>query len=298
MRDDGVGPEHGARGAVGDPRPVFVAMFEAVRAYLLGEGRAVEARHAVATNPKGETTRAFDAEAERIALDIAREHLGAFRAWSEEAGELQVGEAPVWTLVLDPCDGSNNFRRGIRSVGFAVAALPAGAPLDPDLVEYALCGDIFTGTVYTAARGQGATVDGWPCRATEQTELRRTMLGVNLGHDGPAAAEDLAGAEGERRLARLWELLQTASSVRRSGASVLDLCYVAQGAYSAYVDLRHKLTPENFMAPALIIREAGGMLTGAEGQPLGTVRFTHPYSIIAAGNATLLDALLRALRPD
>src|SRR5215472_6353227 len=54
-----------------DPRPAFLAMFEAVRAYLLSEGSSAEARGAVATNPKGEATRGFDATAERIALGVA-----------------------------------------------------------------------------------------------------------------------------------------------------------------------------------------------------------------------------------
>src|SRR5215469_1894744 len=127
-----------------DPRPAFIAMFEEVRRYLLAGGLTGEALARVAVNPKGEATRAFDAEAERISLEIAQRELGAFHAFSEEAGEVTIGHQPRWTLILDPCDGSNNFRRGVRSVGFAVAALPYGAPLNPDNVAYAVCGDIFT----------------------------------------------------------------------------------------------------------------------------------------------------------
>ncbi|MGH2515804.1 MAG: inositol monophosphatase family protein [Ktedonobacterales bacterium] len=278
----------------GDPRPIFIEMFQAARAYLLDGGQAAEARDAVATNPKGEATRAFDAEAERIALNIARERLGSFRAFSEEAGELIIGDHPRWTLVLDPCDGSNNFKRDIRSVGFAVAALPAGAPLDPALVEYAICGDIFTGTLYSAARGHGATLDGRPISASSVRNLHHAMLGVNIGHDGPIAPARDSASDAELTR-RIWELLESASTVRRTGSTVLDLCYVAQGAYSAYVDLRQRLTPENFLAPALVISEAGGAFTDATGQPLGTVEFTQPYSVLAAGNDALLAAILGAL---
>lgn len=276
-----------------DPRPVFVEMFQAVRRYLLGEGRSDEAKARIALNPKGEATRRFDAVAERIALDVAKRGLGAFRALSEEAGEVVVGMDPRWTLVIDPCDGSNNFRRGIRSVGFAVAALPAGAPLDPDRVEYAVCGDVFTGAIYSAARGRGATLDDEPCAASPLIELHYAMLGVNLGRERSAraiAAEEPADPD------TLWQLLRTVSTVRRTGATVLDLCYVAQGACDAYVDVRRRLTPENFLAPALVIREAGGLLLGADGRPLGPVEFTAPYSVIAAGNSAILDAILRILR--
>lgn len=275
-----------------DPRPIFIEMFLAVRRYLLGEGQSGEAAARVAVNPKGEATRRFDADAERIALDIAQRRLGAFRAFSEEAGEIVIGDAPRWTLVIDPCDGSNNFRRGIRSVGFAVAALPTGAPLDPARVEYAVCGDVFSGTVYSAARGHGATVNGEPCATSRLTELQYAMLGVNLGRERSARTiEPGEPADPDT----LWQLLRTVSTVRRMGATVLDLCYVAQGAYDAYVDVRRRLTPENFLAPALVIREAGGIFAGADGRPLGPVTFTAPYSVTAAGTPQLFEAILRIL---
>ncbi|GAC1448904.1 MAG: bifunctional fructose-bisphosphatase/inositol-phosphate phosphatase [Ktedonobacterales bacterium] len=281
--------------------PALEAMFHTVRAYLLGPGRLAGAQGAVAVNPKGDMTRAFDAEAERLALETAAVHLGAFRAFSEEQGELVVGSAPRWTLVIDPCDGSNNFRRGVRATGFAVAALPAAAPLDPDRVEYAVCGDIFTGSVYAAARGRGATLDGRPCSTSAVRELRRAMVGINIGRvsQPSASAHGVSPRQdegGDLPLpGQIWGLMSAIATARRIGATVLDLCYVAQGAFEAYVDLRRRLTPENFMAPSLIIREAGGLFTDAAGQPLGTVEFTAPYSVIAAGNQALLTQILALL---
>jgi myo-inositol-1(or 4)-monophosphatase len=271
-------------------------MFEAVRAYLLDSGRAVSAFEPVATNPKGDATRGFDAEAERIALEVAKRELGSFHALSEEAGEVVRGFEPQWTLVLDPCDGSNNFRRGIRSVGFAVGALPIGAPLDPDNVAYAICGDIFTGTLYSAARGQGATVDGRPCYTSSVDVLRRAMLGVNIGRARSPLASTLDEAAIGMFTHQLWQVISNASTIRRTGATVLDLCYVAQGAYDAYVDLRERLTPENFLAPSLILREAGGEFVGREGLALGMVEFTRPYSVLAVANVGLLEEILSQLR--
>jgi myo-inositol-1(or 4)-monophosphatase len=304
-------PYHAAEAeadAAHDPQPVLLAMFDAVRRYLLTEGRSAEAQARVALNPKGEATRRFDATAERIALEVARDGLGSFTALSEEAGEVTFGEgAPRWTLVLDPCDGSNNFKRGIRSVGFAVAALPAGAPLDPDRVAYAVCGDVFTGSVYAAAAGRGATLDGVAISASRVVDPRHAILGANLGHEHvaePAAArseeaigdaEPAATSGVAARMEGLWRLLRSCGTVRRTGATVLDLCYVAHGAYDAYLDLRDRLTPENFMAPALVLREAGALFTNTAGEPVGTVDFTTPYSVLAAGNPALLDALLRTL---
>ncbi len=294
----------GVRGGNVPEQDVLAAlteMFHAVRGYLLGAGREAEAQGSVARNPKGDITRAFDAEAERVALDVAAAKLGAFRAFSEEQGIVSVGDAPRWTLVIDPCDGSNNFRRGVRATGFAVAALPADAPLDPDRVEYAVCGDIYTGSLYAAARGGGATLDGAPCRTSSLRELRHAMVGVNIGRvplPGASLLESTAREDEGGELPppdRIWPLLAAIATVRRSGATVLDLCYVAHGAYEAYVDLRRRLTPENFMAPSLIIREAGGFFTDASGGPLGAVEFTTPYTVVASGNRALHEQILAVI---
>lgn len=214
-------------------------MFEEVRRYLLGEGGAHQER--VGVNPKGDLTRAFDAQAEQIALAYARNHLPPVRILSEESGEARFGSAPPrCTLVIDPCDGSNNFKRGVRVVGFAVAVLPGDAPtLDPALVQQAFVGDIFTGSCYTASRGGGAYLDGRPIRGSALTELRRAMLSINIGRvQEPAHPADEHDPRQTNLPATVWRLMSQVSTVRRLGATTLDLCYVAQGAFEGYIDLR------------------------------------------------------------
>jgi myo-inositol-1(or 4)-monophosphatase len=271
-------------------------MFEEVRHYLLGEG--MEKSERVGTNPKGEATRAFDAEAEQRALAYARAHLPAFRVLSEESGELRFGDGPPqYTLVIDPCDGSNNFRRGLRVVGFAAAVFPGNvAVLDPALVQYAFVGDVFEGSVYTAARGGGAYLNGRPIHTSAITELRRAMLSINIGRvQVPTRPADEDDPHLPALPSTVWKLMSQISTARRLGATTLDLCYVAQGAFEGYLDLRCRLTPENFLAPALLIEEAGGFFGDEHGQPLGPVQFTTGYRVLAAGNRELLRQILQQL---
>jgi myo-inositol-1(or 4)-monophosphatase len=275
---------------------ILQGMFEEVRGYLLNEGGAKGER--VGTNPKGEATRAFDAEAEQRALAYARAHLPPFRVLSEESGEVRFGDGPPqYTLVIDPCDGSNNFRRGLRAVGFAIAVFPGHiSALDPALATYAFVGDIFSGSVYTAARGGGAYLDGRPIHSSAITELRRAMLSINFGRvHVPTNPGDVDDPRQSPLPETVWRLVSQISTVRRIGATTLDLCYVAQGAFEGYVDLRSRLTPENFLAPALIIEEAGGCFVNEHGQPPGPVQFTTGYRVVAAGNRTLLDQVLQQL---
>ncbi|HEX6777753.1 MAG TPA: hypothetical protein VF099_06100, partial [Ktedonobacterales bacterium] len=65
--------------------------------------------------------------------------------------------------------------------------------------------------------------------------------------------------------------------------------------FEGYIDLRCRLTPENFLAPALIIEEAGGFFGNEHGEPLGPVEFTTGYPVLAAGNQDLARQLARVL---
>ena len=78
----------------------------------------------------------------------------------------------------------------------------------------------------------------------------------------------------------------------------MDVVYVANGAYDAYVDIGDVLTGESYLASASIVLEAGGIITDQRGQALRPVRtLKDGYSIVAAGSpvlhAEILDKLAR-----
>ncbi len=271
---------------------VLRAMFDAVRASLARSG--AETHGTVAHNPKGEVTSAFDAEAERVALEVALQALGPIRVFSEEMGATTLGTGtPHWSVVLDPCDGSVNFKRGVRAVGCAIAILPGDGPLALSRVLYGAAGDVHTGTFYYAARGAGTTRDGQPVRVSTARAVDRALLSVNLGRTGVIPSDD---ADGPPLSPAILRLTATAATVRRMGASVLDIAYVADGAYDGYIDHRDRLTPENFVSTALLVTEAGGIFSDIDGEPLDELEFTRPYNVIAAGTPELHRGILDALR--
>jgi myo-inositol-1(or 4)-monophosphatase len=78
--------------------------------------------------------------------------------------------------------------------------------------------------------------------------------------------------------------------VRRDGSAALDLCYVAAGRYDGFWEL--DLNKWDLAAGCLIVQEAGGKVTSADGSPefLGS----RP-SVLAANpamHAILLEGLL------
>jgi myo-inositol-1(or 4)-monophosphatase len=78
--------------------------------------------------------------------------------------------------------------------------------------------------------------------------------------------------------------------VRRLGSAAIDLCYVASGRVDGYWEIA--LQPYDLAAGALIVREAGGIITSMNGEDN---LFQPPYSI-AAGNPTIHAMLMKEFK--
>jgi myo-inositol-1(or 4)-monophosphatase len=267
--------------------PSLIEMFDAVRTFLQGRGKL--ARGGVGFNPKGQETLAFDAGAEEVAVAFCRDRLGRpLRILSEERGEIRIREdlgAPAFTLIIDPVDGSENFKRGIETTCFSVAVLPVEAPLAPAGVVAGLVGNVLTGTYQTAVRGKGALAGGARLRTSAVTELGQALVELECEFNGSGFLE------------RVHPLLIAAKETRALGSSVAAQMGVASGGIEAYVDVRGGLTPENFMAGALVVEEAGGVVTDALGRPVPPFsKMTDGFQFVASANATLHRQVLGALR--
>jgi myo-inositol-1(or 4)-monophosphatase len=80
------------------------------------------------------------------------------------------------------------------------------------------------------------------------------------------------------------------SGVRRAGSAALDLAYVAAGRLDGFWEFG--LQPWDCAAGALLIREAGGLVSDMDGDQ----QFLENGNI-TAGNPRIFDDLLKSLRP-
>lgn len=235
-------------------------------------------------NAKGDQVKWFDLAADRaVCAYLEQQFPCPVTLLSEEGEPRSFGRGePEWTMVLDPVDGSENFSRGLAPAGTALALIPAGLPVAVDTVEFALVGSLYRSQVWRAARGKGAWRDGHRLRPSATTRLAEAIINC-----------DVTGATVQPALS---EVLAQARSVRSFGATTITLVNVADGSLEAHLDLRGQLTAENFLAPGLIIREAGGMITGAHGESLPPLQsLTDCYSLIVAANPELHAILLQQL---
>jgi myo-inositol-1(or 4)-monophosphatase len=235
-------------------------------------------------NAKGDQVKWFDLAAdEAVCAYLMGQFPCSVELLSEEGEPRSFGSGqPEWILVLDPVDGSDNFSRGLSPTAVALALIPAGQPLALETVEYALVGDLHRRTIWQAARRRGAFCNDQRLQPSPISQLAQAMLSCDLNQTliQPALAGLLAGAR----------------AVRVFGSAATTLTWVADGTVDAYIDVRHCLTPENFLAPALLITEAGGLISGLTGQPLPVISsLTEGFSVVAAGNPELHAAILQQM---
>ena len=82
-------------------------------------------------------------------------------------------------------------------------------------------------------------------------------------------------------------------SVRRTGSSAMDIVYVANGAYDAYIDIGDVITAESFLASLSIVLQAGGVVSDEHGNNLGHVaNLTEGFSLVVAGTRELHQAIV------
>ena len=84
--------------------------------------------------------------------------------------------------------------------------------------------------------------------------------------------------------------------MRILGSVAIELCYVAQGIYDAFLDVRGNQRITDLAAAKLIVEEAGGVVTNEYGQPLcGKLNVLERTSIVASGNKNIHQELIRII---
>ena len=109
--------------------------------------------------------------------------------------------------------------------------------------------------VYMASRGKGALLNDRRIRVSNRIELNRCLIGTGF----PVVDQSMM----DKYLAILKDFLAKTAGGRREGAASLDLCAVATGRLDGFFEFN--LKPWDIAAGALIVQEAGGIVTDMSG---------------------------------
>ena len=212
----------------------------------------------------------IDVAAEKAVLEVLTSAFPDFGILAEESQP--VAGASPYRWVVDPLDGTRNYAHNIPHFCTIVALaegdeIIAGVVYDPVREE-----------TFTAAKGQGAFLNGDRISVTETAELSRSLLSFDLGYvdEKAALAIDM--------LRSLWPGMY---SVRMMGSAGLGVAYAASGRVDLF--FHHSLSPWDIAAGLIITREAGGRIVDRQGNDAGL----FSPSVICSSPA-LIDGFLAA----
>jgi myo-inositol-1(or 4)-monophosphatase len=224
-----------------------------------------------AVNPVTET----DKGVERLVLTRLQDAFPDHRFLGEEGGgdEWRAPGPPIW--LIDPLDGTNNFAHGFPHIGISLALLAEGQPV------VGVIHDPLRGETFAATAGGGATLDGQPTHVSDVEHLADAFLATGFPYDRRTAPDN--------NVERLDHFLRRSLGVRRAGAAVLDLAYVACGRFGGFWEIG--LKPWDVAAGVLMVREAGGRATDfGDGPDCLSGEF------IVASNSHIHAEMLRVIR--
>ncbi len=168
---------------------------------------------------------------------------------TEEETENTNTEGLHW--VIDPLDGTNNFVHLVPFFGVSVALCNAreilvGVVHEPNRNE-----------CFSAYLNGGAFMNEEKIRVSGCNAMKDSLIATGF----PYSLLDKA----DNYFSIMKEILGRSHGLRRFGSAAMDLCYVACGRFDGYFEFN--LHPYDVMAGALIVREAGGIVSDFSHEP-------------------------------
>jgi len=214
-----------------------------------------------------------DKKAENIILTELQRARPDYSFLMEEGGIIE-GADSQHRFIVDPLDGTTNFLHGIPLFAISIALERQG-----QLVA-ALVYNPVSDELYTAERGGGAFLNDRRLRVAARRKLEDCVIGTGVPHLG----DNRHGAY----LVEMRNVMGQVSGIRRLGAAALDLAHVAAGRFDGFWE--HNLQPWDIAAGILLVREAGGYISDAQGK-----QDMLTNGSIVAGNEIIHTHLLKTL---
>ena len=228
----------------------------------------------VAKKAPADFVSAADLKAEQAIFEALAKARPGYGFLGEERGMIE-GTDKTHTWIVDPLDGTTNFLHAIPHFAINIALQREGA------VVAAVTYNPISNDLFWAEKGKGCFLNDKRLRVAARTRMDEAVLATGIpfmGHGQHATF-----------LKELHQISQRVAGVRRFGAAALDMAWVAAGRYDGYWE--RDLNPWDLAAGVLLVTEAGGRVTNANGDEdaLGT-------GSVCAGNLEIQPQLLERLR--
>ena len=183
-----------------------------------------------------------DEQAERAIVTAIRRLRPDDAIVAEEGSGAEGSSGVNW--YVDPLDGTINYLYGIPHWSVSICCADTTGPLAGVVF------DPLRDELFSTSRGAGAYLGDRRLAVTDNRDLARALVATGFGYS----------AEQRRTQGRIIaNVLGDVRDIRRFGSAALDLACVAASRVDAYFESVEK--PWDWMAGALLVREAGGRVT-------------------------------------
>jgi myo-inositol-1(or 4)-monophosphatase len=166
---------------------------------------------------------------------------------AEEDTEAERAEEYNW--VIDPLDGTTNFMHGLRMYCVSIALLKKNEPILGVVYE------INNDECFYAIKGGKAFLNRKPISISKVTEFQDGLYITGMPYTNFERLDDYF---------KIFEhFTRHTHGIRRLGSAAADIAYVACGRSEGFFEFG--LHPWDVAAAALILKEAGGMVTDYSG---------------------------------
>jgi myo-inositol-1(or 4)-monophosphatase len=231
----------------------------------LGEGFEVKVKPG-----RGNFVTDADFASEQVIMDEIRSHFPDDKILSEETANDTTDALKadhIW--IIDPIDGTNNFRFGRH-----YSAISIGYATKGELQE-GIVYNFSTQELYQASKGNGAFYNEIQMQTPQIPRIDNISVGIGNSSDPKRTQKHL----------NILASIEPVPWVSIRGSSALEISEIARGSLNAYI--HSCLHPWDVAAAMLIVRESGGVVKNFKGEE---ATFLSPD--IIAGYKDVVDQLL------
>lgn len=214
-----------------------------------------------------------DKASERIIVDAIRKAYPWHSILAEESGSHK-GNEYLW--IIDPLDGTTNYLHGFPQFAISIALQHKN-----ELIG-AVVYDPVRDEIFTADKGGGAYLNDRRIRVGQLKGLKGALLGTGIPFRDFRHTDAYFGM--------MKSMIQEAAGVRRPGSAALDFSWLACGRTDGFWELG--LSAWDFAAGALLVKEAGGVVTD-----IGGGNAYLETGNVVAGNIKVHQSMLERIKP-
>jgi len=226
----------------------------------------------VSFKAKSDIVTDIDIRSEKIIVDKIKANFPEHSILSEESGFSDQHSEYLW--IMDPIDGTMNYFYASAPFRVALCLTYKRQPLISAIYNP------IKDEMYFAEAGQGATLNGRRITVSDNFELEKTIVMIHISSKKDARA---------RTILALDSIFKKTLHMRMFGSGLAAMSYIASGKFDVFFNVR--TYPWDILPGALLVQEAGGVVTDIEGN-----KITTESTSVLATNGKVHDQMLQLLK--